>query len=129
MSESKLNEVKIIKDQILAILRSGLNSSADVNILAKYCFGISKSYLQSKFNNIYKLEYYEQYTLDEIALDSIVPLFEKRKGDFEFIIIRSFKNWRNPIEDNINADYFVHKIVWNRTANHKSLQGNRSVFC
>ncbi|MFZ1290471.1 MAG: hypothetical protein WAR79_10280 [Melioribacteraceae bacterium] len=100
---------------ILTSLKSGLKNPSDVNNLANYCLAISKSYLKTKFDNIYKLEYYEQYSSEEIALDSIVPLFEKNKESGDYVIIRSFNIWRNPIENETQADYFIHKVVWNRT--------------
>ena len=109
-----MNEIKEIKTSILESLKNGLQNSFEVNFLAKHCLKISKAYLQTKYFYLYKSNFSEYYNLEEIALDAIVPLFQNNNKDNDLVIIRSFKNWHNKIETENQADFFIHKIVWNR---------------
>lgn len=108
--ESKLINVNEIKNTLLDLLNNGLRTSPDVNNLANYCLKIAKAYLKTKNDN---LNYYtKHFTLEEIALDSIVGLFQKNNKDGEYIIIHSFNNFEKPIKTNSDAQYFLHYIVW-----------------
>lgn len=103
---------------LLNLLKDSLRRPTDLNFLATHCLKISKSYLQTKHDNLTRIYYSEQYSIDEIALDSIVPLFQKDRDSDDYVLIKAYKNWRNPIETEADAEYFVHKIVWVQTEQH-----------
>lgn len=110
-----MNAVNEIKTSLLILLQNGLQNSFDVNFLAKYCLKISKSYLCVKSEMINNIVLNDISSIDEIALDAVVGLFQKNVETGDFVIIRSFKNWKIPIITEQNAVFFIHKIVWNRT--------------
>lgn len=105
-----MNTVKEINTSLLKLLQNGLHDPFEVNFLAKFCLKIAKSYLTSK--NVLSNNHTKQYSIEEIALDSVVGLFKRNNNDGEYVLIHSFKKFVKPINSDAEAEYFIHFIVW-----------------
>ena len=106
------------KHSLLDFLQSGLEEASEINLIAKYCLFLSKAYLKNKYFYYHNYDFSKNYNFEEIALDAVVPLFQKHKTEDQLNIIKSFLSWRNPIENEVQAEYFLHKLVFNRTEQH-----------
>ncbi len=107
MEENKiLNIINKIKTEAL--------NTSELNFLIKHCYQISSSIIKVKFAS--KINFYNDTTLsiEDIAMDAIVPLFVNNK-DSVIGIKRSLEHWNNKIESVSDAEYFLSKIIWRRT--------------
>lgn len=106
------------KHSLLDFLQRGLKETKEINLLAKYCLILSKAYLENKYFYYHHYDFSENYNFEEIALDAVVPLFQKHRTEDKLNIIKSFLSWRNPIKNEVQAEYFLHKLVSNRIEQH-----------
>jgi hypothetical protein len=69
-------------------------------------------------------------TIENIAADAIAPLFSCNGTDNIIGIKKSLEQWEKPIENEAGADFFIHKVVWSRIAQHitKLLKETDPVF-
>ncbi|MBZ0178112.1 MAG: hypothetical protein K8F36_02385 [Melioribacteraceae bacterium] len=102
---------------LLSILNSLARKAAsqkEINLLAKRCIRISRSYLftfaQSRYHGICK----DSDFIDQVSIDSIVPLFVKSMNG-NLGINNSIENWDGDIKTEEDADHFLTNVVWNRT--------------
>jgi len=104
------------ENRILNIILSlKLNSltTSELNFLIKHCYQVSYSILKVKFASKIKFEKDSTLTLEDIAMDAIVPLFVNNKNGV-LGIKRSLENWNDSISNNVDAEYFLSKIIWKR---------------
>ncbi|MDD3558317.1 MAG: hypothetical protein PHW27_07045, partial [Melioribacteraceae bacterium] len=102
---------------LLSILNSLARKAAsqkEINLLAERCIRISRSYLftfaQSRYHGICK----DSDFIDQVSIDSIVPLFVKSMNG-NLGINNSIENWDGDIKTEEDADHFLTNVVWNRT--------------
>ncbi len=106
------------KDQILNILFRIKNNScsvSDLNRLANYCINISTHYLNTRHSSFFQSSGNPLNKIKDIAVDSICPLFIKSGDRNQPGIERSLIQWNRKIIDEADADFFINRLVWNRT--------------
>lgn len=86
----------------------------ELNDFIKYCFNISYSSIKRSYSKKLIPSFTDKQTLEDLAIDSIVPLFTSH-GTNRLGILKALDGWKSPITDNIESDYFVLKLVWKRT--------------
>ena len=86
----------------------------DLDQLIQYTYNISFSFLRKSFAKRLIPSFTDQHSFEDLAIDAIVPLFIKNKrGDLG--IVKSLKNWNDPITNDMDAHFFLVKLVWKRT--------------
>jgi len=80
-------------------------------------FKIAAQYLRSIHQRVCKLLNYNESTIEDLAIDSVAPLFLKN-GGFELPVIRAFNNWQPPIKTDEEFTFFLNKVVANRVEQH-----------
>lgn len=100
--------------QLIQKTKNETLTQAEINLLIEYSLKIAISFLKNNYKSKINHSLYYQDTLEDLAIDSIVPLFIKNNSGI-LGLKRSLENWSTPIDDEINAEFFISKIVWKRT--------------
>jgi hypothetical protein len=85
-------------------LRKLINQSAKIALVC----------LQRRYENDWRAFSYQGLTLQDIAVDAIVPLFVKSNQDEPLPIKKALVKWTEPIETEAAAYFFFSKIIGNR---------------
>lgn len=94
-------------------LKSNSFNDEDINQLAEYCISVAFRYLKSKKKKKYFNLGEEGLSLEDMAVDAVVPLFVKA-GNGKLGLVNSLENWVGEIESESDADFFLNRVVWNR---------------
>ena len=105
--------------QILNLF-STLDSQQSVNRLVEVCFKIAANQLRFNYKKVQKLILRDEISVEDIAIDSIVSLFEKDESGSFHNILEPFKSWQPPIKTEEEALYFITKLVQKRVEQHIS---------
>ncbi|MBM4171256.1 MAG: hypothetical protein FJ214_05240 [Ignavibacteria bacterium] len=102
----------------LALLKE-LTSSKEVgNYTLKKLISISCKYAISYLCTKYAKDRIKflnlGFTFEDIANDSIIPLLLKNSKTKEIGIVKSYKDWKAPINTDAQAQYFFYRIITNR---------------
>jgi len=57
-------------------------------------------------------------SIESIASDALISLFICSKPGEPINLLKSITNWEKPLENEEDAEFLVHKIVWKRIAQH-----------
>lgn len=98
------------------ILKRIIDNSTNVNdiyFLIRCCLKISFSLLAKNFQTETSKFFYSQTTIQDLAIDTITPLFIKDKFG-ELPIRKALINWDKEIVDDASANYFLYKIISKR---------------
>jgi hypothetical protein len=107
------------KFQILHLF-STLDLQQSVNRSVEVCYKIAISQLRFGYRKIQRIISRDEIAIEDIAIDSIVSLFEKdESGSFQNII-RPFNSWQPPIKTEEEALYFLNKLIQRRVEQHIS---------
>jgi hypothetical protein len=108
-----------VKDkQLLNILfriKNNSYSDNDLNSMANYCINLSVHYLNKKHLSFFSSRNNSLEKVEDIAVDSITPLFVTSGSEDSIGLQKSLFQWNKPIEDESDAELFINRIVWNRT--------------
>lgn len=96
-------------------------SQSTLNFLIEICFRASKAYFYSKRLKLFKNFFESDLSLNDAALDAIVPLFCKETEDQVLPIIKSFNSWQPPVQTETDAIYFLNSVIAGRVEQHISL--------
>lgn len=101
-----------------------------IKFLYDYCFRIAIKSVTRKYGSDRHIFTCGDLTLDSIATDALTPLFIRSSDKDPIGLRRSLHLWENPIENENHADFFLHKVVWNRINQHitKILKENDPFF-
>jgi hypothetical protein len=88
-------------------------SRIELNYLIAKSYTISVSFLKAKFSNNLTFLKSGEYTLEDIAMDAIVPLFVENSSG-EIGLKRSLSQWNDKIESECDANYFLTRVIWKR---------------
>ena len=100
---------------ILFRIKNNSYSDSDLNGLANYCINLSVHYLNKKHLSFFSSRNNSLEKVEDIAVDSITPLFVTSGSEDSIGLQKSLSQWNKPIEDEGDADFFINRIVWNRT--------------
>ncbi|MBK8946910.1 MAG: hypothetical protein IPM32_16800 [Ignavibacteriae bacterium] len=89
-------------------------TQTEINFLIEHTFKIAISFLKNNYKAKINHNLYYQDTIEDLAIDSIVPLFIKNNTGI-LGIKRSLENWTTPIISEEDAAFFFSKIIWKRT--------------
>lgn len=108
--------------EILAALNKlaeGSNQrSIEINYLVEKSFLTAVSYLGINHKKIFKLLQKGEYTINDIAVDAIAPLFVVDEEKNLTPLAISFLNWTPAIETESHALFFLNKVISGRVEQH-----------
>jgi len=105
--------------QILKLF-SSLDSQQSVNRLVEICYKIALSQLRFNYKKVQRIILKDEISLEDIAIDSITPLFEKDQSGCFKNILEPFNSWQPPIKTEEEAFFFLSKIIQKRVEQHLS---------
>ena len=108
-----MGEVNVL--EILEKINKNIFSQKELNSLIQYSYKIASVYLKSSIARKQLPASIDIQSLDDLAIDSIVPLFVVNNAGI-LGILRSYNNWKDPIATELDAEYFLSKIIWKRTS-------------
>ena len=108
---------KSSSSDLFKLLKSVVNGSAnqkDINRIIEKSQQIALVYLYSIMHKYKKILKFDDSSLGDTAVDSIVPLFKQnQKGEF-YNLMHAFKNWKPPVDSESDALFFLNRIIANR---------------
>lgn len=108
---------------VLAILKSICENKASrtkVNHLIELTHSFTYSYLKYRYKNLNKVLMAEDLTLQELAIDSIAPLFERDEAGSFIKLIKAFNEWEPKIESEDQATFFLNRVTAKSTEKYVS---------
>lgn len=99
--------------EIFELIAGGKISEKDIKTLFHYCLKVGEIYARSNtkvsVKNLSKWDISEK----DLVFEAVAPLFTKnRKGKLN--IQQSLENWKSPVADQKDFEFFLNKIVWKR---------------
>lgn len=92
--------------------------SSEINFLIEKAYLLASSYLGINHKNIFRLLQKGEYSINEIAVDAIAPLFITDDEKNLTPLAISFVNWVPEIENENDASFFLNKVVSGRVEQH-----------
>lgn len=92
----------------------------DINFIVENSVKIASCYVNHEIKKIRKLILAEEIEAEDIAIESISPLFETDSQNKTMKLIESFRRWEPPIETEADAMFFMNKVIANRVSQHIS---------
>lgn len=108
----------LTKFECIELLRKSNSSRRVITSLYNMCYKIAIATLAQKYSKQSCIFLNNDNSFESVASDAIAPLFLQNKPTDPLAIQRSILQWDNPITNEAQADFFIHKIVWNRVAQH-----------
>lgn len=99
-------------------LRQNDRCHQTIKYLYEYCFRIALKSITKKYGSERHIFSSSELTFESLATDALAPLFTRSSDDEPIGLLRSLLLWESPVETDENADFFLHKVVWNRIAQH-----------
>lgn len=85
----------------------------ELNFIIKKSYLLSLSFIKAKYKFFFNSIRSQESNLQDLAMDSIIPLFVKNP-DGKLGLKRSLEKWNDKIESASEADYFLSRIIWRR---------------
>ena len=98
---------------VLDLLNESASDRKALNSLIENCLKIAVHYVKINSKKVFKQLNNEQETIEDIAIDSITPLFISNINN-EYQISRIFHEWGNKIYNERDALYFLNRIISRR---------------
>ena len=108
MEVTSFNIVEIFKK----LTHTDLNRE-EINFLIDKSYRISISFLKTKFKTNLHFLRDDNNTLEDIAMDSIVPLFVNNSSG-KLGLARAMQKWDDNLDSEDSVEYFLSRIVWRR---------------
>ncbi len=102
----------------LELLKQNKISHQVIGFLYNSCYKISLKTITKKYSTGNHIFINNETTIENIAADAIAPLFSCTGADNIIGIKRSLDQWEKTIANEAHAEFFIHKIVWSRVAQH-----------
>ena len=93
----------------------------DITYIVEHAFKIAVNYLKLSYVRVQKLINAYEMTYEDIAIDSIAPLFIKNKNDIHYMLVSAYISWQPPVKNDDDALFFLNKIVAARVEQHLTL--------
>ena len=100
--------------KILHNIKLQKQTTTELNLLIKHSYQISLSFLKSRFPADNPFLKTESLSLEDLAMDAIVPLFVNNSEGI-LGLNRAIKLWDKKIDNEANAEFFLAQIIWKRT--------------
>lgn len=100
--------------------RKKVISRSELNELILYSGKIALIFLKKRYPGYIPRIIRLNYEPADIAIDAIVPLFSCTKDDAGIYLSKVLNSWNTPIENELDAKYFLHKIIWESMEQHIS---------
>ena len=100
----------------LQALSANDTSQKEISFFYKKCLKIAVITISKRYYNERMVYSGTGLTYENIAADALAPLFVKSKSEEPIGLIKSYNQWEKPIIEESHAEFFVHKVVWNRVA-------------
>lgn len=97
---------------------SKYHQSREINFLVEKTYSLSMSYLGLNHKKIFRLLHKGEYSISEIAVDAIAPLFCPDENYNTTALANAFKKWDPPVSSEDEALFFLNKIVAGRIEQH-----------
>ncbi len=95
----------------LAKLKRQNTQPSDINFVVESAYKIALNYLRQKYIRYQNLIINDDLHMEDIAIDSIAPLFLKDESKQFYVLVNAYNNWSPPIHCNEDALFFLNKIV------------------
>ena len=105
------------KKQILPIIKKVEKddfSYDDLKILIDISYSIALNHIRYQLKRGYKFPMVGVEKIEDIAIDSVAPLFIESVSTGQITLAMSLQNWSKKIEKASDAEFFLYKIVWSR---------------
>lgn len=99
--------------KVFSDLRIKKLSRSELNFLITFSYKISYSLLKAKYGQNIANITHESLSLEDIAMDAIIPLFVNN-GNRKLGILNSLENWDSPLNNDADAEFFLSQIIWRR---------------
>jgi hypothetical protein len=106
------------KLECIESLRQNNTSHLLITSLYNTCYKIAMATLAQRYSRQSCIFLNSDNSYESVASDAITPLFISNKPNEPIGIQRSVLQWDGSITNEAQADFFIHKIVWNRVAQH-----------
>jgi len=104
--------------ECLNLIKQKKVSHQTISLLYNSCYKIALITISKKYSTGNHIFINNETTLESIAADAIAPLFISTNKDNFIGLQKSLTLWESPITNEAHADFFLHKIVWNRVSQH-----------
>lgn len=103
------DNIKLLLDKV----KTSVYNRVELNSLVEYTYLIALSFLKVNFASKLKFLESENRNLEDIAMDSIIPLFVKTTNG-KLGIQNSIAAWDEDLNSATNSSYFISKLIWKR---------------
>jgi len=100
--------------QFLRKLCDGEYHQSEINYFIERLFKIAKIYINKRYSSIKRIVEVNHSTLEDIAVDTIVPLFYRTGDNNDFSIVIEIRKWNPPIDSEEESLFFIDKVIANR---------------
>ena len=100
---------------ILELLKDSVANKKALNLLIENCFKIAIHYVKVNSKKVFRQLNDESESVEDIAIDSIAPLFISNSNN-ELQITRIFRKWGNNISNEQDALFFLNRIISRRVS-------------
>lgn len=98
---------------LLQKIQSNTITQRELKSLIEISYNIAYSFLKNFYKTKINFRSTNHDSIRDIAVDTIIPLFI-RNNLGELGIKRSLENWDDSIQSDVDADYFLSKLIWKR---------------
>jgi len=110
----RIDETRFSYYQFLRKLCDGEYHQSELNYFIERLFKIAKLYINQRYSRIKRIVEANHYKLEDIAVDTIVPLFHRTGDNNEFSIVIETRKWNPPIRSEEESLFFIITIIANR---------------
>lgn len=110
----RIDETRFSYYQFIRKLCDGQYPQSELNYFIERLFKIAKLYISKRYNGIKRIVEVNHYTLEDIAVDTIVPLFYRTGDNNEFSIVIETRKWNPPICSEEESLFFIDKVIAKR---------------
>ena len=104
--------------QLLQSLRESNPYPGDINIIIESVYKIAVTYLCMHYKKIHKLIIKEGLSVEDVAIDSIAPLFLKNEEGYFYVLKDTFEQWTPAPQTDDDVLYILNKVTAKRIEQH-----------
>ena len=96
-------------------------SQAEINIIVEKTYIIALTHIKNNYQKYPQIYINNANTFEELAIDSIIPLFQKNVDGEFFILNKLYRDWISKAKSEQEALYFLFKTVANRVEQQSAI--------
>ncbi len=97
--------------ELLKKIGSNNYRQRELNFIVENSVKIAVYYVNNEFKKIKKIILKEDLEIEDIAIESVSPLFEKDSQGMFYRLTEAYKKWDPPISTEADALFFLNKII------------------